>query len=328
MLLLLMACEAPPDGAFPDDALPDDDTAAPADPFLDARDGWLDELAVPILDCVGSADTNAPAFHGCYDWHSAVHGTWALLALSRLTGDPGYAEVADAQLTPEAIAGELADLESGALSAEIPYGYAWLLTLAGERDDLDPLAMVAEAQLADWVEGLSAEQAERAALAPDYQNLSWALLNLWQQADRTGDGARREQWEDAVRELLLPLDCPLEADESPTNFFPPCLHRALAIATVLPPEEASAWAATSLPEELVLTPVTEFPRAHLAGQNFSRTWGLWALWELTGDARYRDSYVEHLTAHMATPEYWADDYDSYAHWVAQFGVYGLAMSYD
>jgi len=31
---------------------------------------------------------------------------------------------------------------------------------------------------------------------------------------------------------------------------------------------------------------------------------------------------------MAMPQYWAEDYYSYSHWVAQFGVYGIALSYE
>jgi hypothetical protein len=31
---------------------------------------------------------------------------------------------------------------------------------------------------------------------------------------------------------------------------------------------------------------------------------------------------------MAQPQYWATDYGRYAHWVAQFGVYALAQTYD
>jgi hypothetical protein len=31
---------------------------------------------------------------------------------------------------------------------------------------------------------------------------------------------------------------------------------------------------------------------------------------------------------MARPAYWAMDYDNYAHWVAQFGVYAIAASFE
>jgi hypothetical protein len=39
-------------------------------------------------------------------------------------------------------------------------------------------------------------------------------------------------------------------------------------------------------------------------------------------------YREHIEAWMDRPEYWAEDYMAYSHWVPQFGVYGIALSYD
>lgn len=58
-----------------------------------------------------------PAFHGCYDWQSSVHGHW-LLARS---------------LTAANLKGELAYLEGKERAGfERPYGLAWLLQLAAE----------------------------------------------------------------------------------------------------------------------------------------------------------------------------------------------------
>src|SRR2546430_6860795 len=53
-----------------------------------------------------------PAFYGCYDWHSSVHGHWMLARLART--DPGAAYVARVRaalarnLTTANIAGEVA----------------------------------------------------------------------------------------------------------------------------------------------------------------------------------------------------------------------------
>jgi hypothetical protein len=49
------------------------------------------ELARQVAYCSGRQDTAHPAFRGCIDWHSAVHGVWALLAYQRATGDAQYA---------------------------------------------------------------------------------------------------------------------------------------------------------------------------------------------------------------------------------------------
>src|SRR6476661_5165593 len=53
-----------------------------------------------------------PAFYGCYDWHSAVHGHWLLARLARRFPDAPFAAKARAaleqSLTSEHIAAEVA----------------------------------------------------------------------------------------------------------------------------------------------------------------------------------------------------------------------------
>src|SRR6185369_64601 len=91
---------------------------------------------------VGDADARpphdlTPAFYGCYDWHSNVHGHWLLVRLVRLFPNAPFAVEARKQLAAtfvkENIAGELIYLRGdGRASFERPYGLAWLLQLAAE----------------------------------------------------------------------------------------------------------------------------------------------------------------------------------------------------
>src|SRR5262245_27277823 len=113
-----------------------------------------------------------PAFYGCYDWHSAVHGHWLLVRLARLYPNGSFAPRARAplaaNLTPEHVAAEVSYLEGkGRVSFERPYGLAWLLQLHAELrewDDpqarewaaaLEPLARVAAKRLTDWLPKLT-----------------------------------------------------------------------------------------------------------------------------------------------------------------------------
>lgn len=78
-----------------------------------------------------------PAFYGCYDWHSSVHGHWMLVRLVRQFPTAPFARDAIAALmaniTPAHVAGEVAYLNApGRESFERPYGLAWLLQLAAE----------------------------------------------------------------------------------------------------------------------------------------------------------------------------------------------------
>ncbi|MGA7713957.1 MAG: DUF2891 family protein [Rhizomicrobium sp.] len=93
-----------------------------------------------VLNAPGDARTPRdlhPVFYGSFDWHSCVHSYWMLARLRRLfpemSAAADIAALFDNALTGEKIAGELAYLArplSGGF--ERPYGWAWLLMLAGE----------------------------------------------------------------------------------------------------------------------------------------------------------------------------------------------------
>ena len=83
-----------------------------------------------------------PAFYGCYDWHSSVHGHWLLVRLLRTFPDASFAGAArDAlgkSLTAENLKQEAAYIRGeGRASFERPYGLAWLLQLCAELHEWD-----------------------------------------------------------------------------------------------------------------------------------------------------------------------------------------------
>src|SRR3989442_6676539 len=76
-----------------------------------------------------------PAFYGCFDWHSSVHGHWMLVRLLRLFPDlPEGSQIRNAlnaNLSAENLRGEVAYLnQPNRQSFERTYGWAWLLKLA------------------------------------------------------------------------------------------------------------------------------------------------------------------------------------------------------
>src|SRR5215470_632970 len=109
-----------------------------------------------------------PAFYGCLDWHSDVHGHWLLVRLLRLYPDAPFASEARAALGQSFTAANI-DAEatylrgSGRASFERPYGLGWLLELAAELrswDDadarrwsatLEPLEAEAARRLKSWL---------------------------------------------------------------------------------------------------------------------------------------------------------------------------------
>lgn len=101
-----------------------------------------------------------PAFFGCYDWHSSVHGHWMLVRLLRLFPDLPEGIETRAILAAHFTAANLkaeADYfgRKESKSFERPYGWAWLLKLAEELhgwDDPDALVWSKNFQpLADMI---------------------------------------------------------------------------------------------------------------------------------------------------------------------------------
>jgi hypothetical protein len=78
-----------------------------------------------------------PAFYGCFDWHSDVHGHWMLVRLLKeFPSLPQAQQIREAianNLTPQHILGEI-NYFRGRLSRsyERTYGWAWLLKLQQE----------------------------------------------------------------------------------------------------------------------------------------------------------------------------------------------------
>src|SRR5947208_5445030 len=113
-----------------------------------------------------------PAFYGCYDWHSSVHGHWLLVRLVRTFPDASFAtparEALRKSLTAENLKQEAAYLRGeGRATFERPYGLAWLLQLSVELREwqdpqarelwanLRPLEEVALQRLTVWLPKLS-----------------------------------------------------------------------------------------------------------------------------------------------------------------------------
>lgn len=313
---------------------------------LDERPAWdrfeaerathLAALGAPVLECVAEQDTGHAAFRGCYDWHSAVHATWALYALARLEGDSRWASAANTQLDYAAIDGTREEIASGGLDHELPYGFSWFLLMATEREratganDLRAVGALASAKLLEYLQTRSESDWTAGLASDDYQNLSWALLNLWRHAQFTGDQDTQSAAEQMGRTRLLARDgaCSLRAESYRVgNFFPPCLMRAHAVAQMFTPDEVRPWVDGFIGRDAKVKPLQRIESAHPGGLNFSRAWGLWDLYRVTGDEAWRDAYLEHVTTHLEMPQYWREGYRDYSHWVPQFGIYAIALSY-
>lgn len=248
----------------------------------------------------------APAFHGCFDWHSSVHGHWLLarsLRTAPASADPALAaEVRAAlalSLTPENIAGEVAYLRGpGRASYERPYGLAWLLQLCAELrewDDPDaqawsaalvPLEVEAAARFADWLPKLTypirtgehSQTAFALGLVLDWSRGASGRVEGADELGRLVAGKAREFH-------LGDRGANLAFEPSGQDFLSPCLAEADLMRRVLAPQEFAAWLSGFLPEipatggaawlpVAIVTDRSDGKLAHLDGLNLSRAWML------------------------------------------------------
>jgi hypothetical protein len=238
-----------------------------------------------------------PAFYGCYDWHSSVHGHWMLARLIRAFPDAPF--VADAlaalqtNLTPARIAGEVTYLNAaGRESFERPYGLAWLLQLAAELREmrtpdatalslaLEPLEAAVVARLKAWLPKLAYPIREG-----EHPQTAFSFGLILDYA-RERDPALSAMVVAKVREFHLEdRDCPMAYEPSGQDFLSPCIAEADVMRRVLAPDEFATWLTKFLPRLPttnssawlpigVVTDKTDGKLGHLDGLNLSRAWML------------------------------------------------------
>ena len=244
----------------------------------------------------GTPETLTPAFYGCFDWHSAVHGHWMLARLARRFPDAqlaGQAKRALAQSLTEAnIAAEVAYIGRADRDGfERPYGLAWLLQLALElrqwndpdaqrmAETLAPLESLAAERLLVWLGKLGF-----AIRSGEHSQSAFAFGLAWDWAIATKHDAMRRALDRAAGFYRNDRDCPLTYEPSGHDFLSPCLAEADFMRRVIEPVAFATWVSAALPGippdgRVWMQPVTPSDRsdgklAHLDGLNLSRAWML------------------------------------------------------
>jgi hypothetical protein len=288
-----------------------------------------------------------PAFFGCYDWHSSVHGHWLLARLLRLGPEAAFANEASralgTSLSAENLAAEVRYLEGeGRVSFERPYGLAWLLQLAAELREsdgprarawsaaLEPLERLAAERISEWLPNLTRpiRVGEHSQTAFAFGLiLDWARTAGQEEVERLIVTRSRDYY-------LADRACPLSYEPSGHDFLSPCLAEADLMRRVLGPEEFAGWLTAFLPTlptdgssdwlepGIVLDP-TDPKLAHLDGLNLSRAWMLegMAAGLPEGDARIaalRAAAAVHRETGLRAVT--GEHYEG-GHWLGTFAVY-------
>jgi len=292
-----------------------------------------------------------PAFYGCYDWHSSVHGHWLLVRLLRTFPNASFAGAARnalrKSLTAENLKQEAAYIRGeGRASFERPYGLAWLLQLCAELREWDdgqaremsanlrPLEDAAVERLKNWLPKLS-----HPVRIGEHDQTAFGLGLILDYARSTKNESFARFVADSAKKFFLSdKDCPLNYEPSGEDFLSPCLAEADVMRRVLSQAEFAKWLKEFLPQipktqsesaaanwlRPVVSPDPSDPKlAHLDGLNLSRAWMLEGIVSaLPPDDLRRDALSaaadEHRCAGLAAVT--GAHYEG-GHWLGSFAVY-------
>ncbi len=287
-----------------------------------------------------------PAFYGCYDWHSSVHGHWLLARVLRLfprlsLADEIRTSLAE-NLTADNCRAELTYFQAPSRrSFERPYGWAWLLKLAAELqswDDPDARQWAIHlAPLTEWMAGQFVEFFPKQTYpirTGTHYNTAFALILAHDFAVSTGRiGLRSAIKEMARRYYRSDTDYPGRFEPGGDDFLSGALTEAALMARVLSKQDFKPWFSDFLPQlpqgepKALLKPATVADRGdpkivHLDGLNLSRAW---CYRTLASAFPTTDSFHMILTeaanfhaatglAHVSSGDYAGE------HWLATFAV--------
>tara|TARA_R110002049_G_scaffold174462_5_gene341664 strand:+ start:1653 stop:2780 length:1128 start_codon:yes stop_codon:yes gene_type:complete len=284
-----------------------------------------------------------PAFYGCFDWHSAVHGHWSLVSLLKQFPNIDKAEEVKKRLlnnmSKENIETEIQYFfGEHNKSFERTYGWAWLLKLAEELHTWDaPIARELETNLQPLTDLIIEKYIEflpklnyplRVGTHP---NTAFGLSFAYDYAETINHEALKTAISERAKYFFLnDKNCPMSWEPSGSDFLSPCLEEAALMKRLLPKAEFKAWLNNFLPElknkdyqlEVgLVSDRTDGHLVHLDGVNFSRAWSLNKIAE--GLPEYKHlRFVANHHVNYSLPSIVGDSYEG-GHWLGSFAIYAL-----
>ncbi|MFN3316060.1 MAG: DUF2891 domain-containing protein, partial [Raineya sp.] len=210
---------------------------------------------------LGSPKELHPAFYGCFDWHSSVHGHWTLVYLLKRFPDllqkDLIIEKLISNLSQENIQKEIAYLQRKQEYAfERMYGWAWLLQLQQElqnhpekqiqalAQNLQPLTDLLVARYQEFLPKL---------LYPvrvgTHTNTAFGMNLAWDYAIATKNTTFQEVLrKEAIRLFGKDLQCPFAWEPSGTDFLSPCMEELSLMMRVLSKKDFLLWVKKFAPQ--------------------------------------------------------------------------------
>ena len=303
----------------------------------------LSQLLVDSTELAGPKELH-PAFYGCFDWHSSVHGHWSLVYLLKkfpdLSNREEIIQKLRVNLSAENIKQEVTYLNKPhEKSYERTYGWAWLLKLQYELETLhEPFAPELAANLRPLTDLLVQRYIE---FLPKlnyplrngtHTNTAFGLSLAWDYAVY----ARNTPLQNSIRENALRLflndtDCPFNWEPSGTDFLSSCMEEIGIMQRVMPEKEFLKWLKDFAKplfdkkykwEPGKVSDRTDGHLVHLDGLNFSRAWNLYRLANQYPKqlGHLRTLADEHLV--FSLPAIVDGNYEG-EHWLASFALHAF-----
>lgn len=296
---------------------------------------------------IGEPKELHPAFYGCFDWHSSVHGHWTLVSLLKgfpeLKKEQEIREKLQASLSAENIQAEVQyfqNAEEG--SYERTYGWAWLLKLAEELHTWDdPLARELEQNLQPLTDLITTKFKEflpklvYPIRVGEHTNTAFALSLAYDYAKATQKEDFQKLIEKRARDFYLNDDnCPLAWEPSGFDFLSPCFSEIDIMRRVLPENAFRLWMEDFMPqlktkefalEVAEVSDRTDGKLVHLDGLNFSRAWVLHGLANQYPKRYSHLKTVANQHISYSFPNLVGDTYEG-GHWLGSFALYALQES--
>jgi len=287
-----------------------------------------------------------PAFYGCFDWHSAVHGHWSLVFLLEkfpsLDRKDEIIKKLKENITPEKIAIEFAYFNRKTeKSFERTYGWAWLLKL---QQALNNSSNAKLKTLAPYLQPLTDLLITRyieflpkllyPVRAGTHQNTAFGLNFAYDYAvDAKHDALKKIIEQTAQRLYLDDKKCPINWEPSGTDFLSPCLEELSLMQRILSKNDFLKWSKVFLPEIFEkdfswqvakVSDRTDGHLVHLDGLNFSRAWHLYRLANLLPEQfrHLKPLADQHLAFSM--PAIIDGNYEG-EHWLASFVLHAFEV---
>ncbi len=292
-----------------------------------------------------SPKTLHPAFYGCFDWHSSVHGHWMLVHLLKYYPEMRQSneiiQKLNENLTAKNILAEVSYFQEESKSFERMYGWSWIMKLAEELYTWDDeMAQTLYKNLKPLID-LLVERYEEFLLVQQYPvrtgvhpNTAFGLSFAYDYAK----AASLEELEWTIRKAALKyyLDdegCPASWEPSGEDFLSPCLEEANLMRRVLDPKSFKKWFEDFFEKKdlkSLMHPADVSDRSdpkivHLDGLNLSRAWCFFGIAESMDNVKDRQEFIKIANNHLSAtlPNIASEHYEG-THWLGSFAVYALS----